>query len=105
MEPESINDILNGSVKGTTFLPSHSSMKSSRQKWVLGLPPQGEISVDAGAANAIMMRKSLFAAGIIHVKGTFGARDVRITLISVFMWSLTIHTVFMIIYIYICLFS
>ena len=39
------------------------------------MPIQGEIIVDEGAAKAILGRKSLFAAGVLDVKGIFGARD------------------------------
>ena len=74
--PESILEVLHGSLTGTKFLPSSKGI-TGRRRWVLALPPQGEIVVDDGARRAVLQRKSLFAVGIVSVKGNFGARDVR----------------------------
>ncbi len=72
--PEVIVEILEGATKGTRFIPNAKGL-SGRKRWVIGLPPQGTITVDKGAAEAVRSRKSLFAAGVVSVAGTFGARD------------------------------
>jgi glutamate 5-kinase len=60
-----------GESLGTRFLPIVSRVES-RKRWILAEPPRGEISVDAGAAEALLQRgKSLLAVGVIDVKGEF----------------------------------
>ena len=55
----------------THFTPKISSL-DARKKWIIGsLSSSAVISVDAGAAKALLNGKSLLAAGIIKVKGTF----------------------------------
>lgn len=82
--PENIIDILNGELnKGTKFLPSSKGV-TGRRRWILGMPPQGDIIIDDGASNAILNRKSLFAAGIISISGKFGARDGTIRILNSF---------------------
>ena len=55
----------------THFTPKISSL-DARKKWIIGsLSSSAVISVDAGAAKALLKGKSLLAAGIIKVKGSF----------------------------------
>ena len=55
----------------THFTPKISSL-DARKKWIIGsLSSSAVISVDAGAAKALLNGKSLLAAGIIKIKGTF----------------------------------
>ena len=55
----------------THFIPKISSL-DARKKWIIGsLSSSAVISVDAGAAKALLNGKSLLAAGIIKVKGSF----------------------------------
>ena len=55
----------------THFTPKISSL-DARKKWIIGsLSSSAVISVDAGAAKALLNGKSLLAAGIIKVKGSF----------------------------------
>ncbi len=55
----------------THFIPKISSL-DARKKWIISsLSSSGIIYVDAGAANALSNGKSLLAAGITKVKGSF----------------------------------
>jgi len=55
----------------THFTPKISSL-DARKKWIIGsLSSSAVISVDAGAAKALLNGKSLLAAGITKVKGSF----------------------------------
>ena len=55
----------------THFTPKISSL-DARKKWIISsLSSSAVISVDAGAAKALINGKSLLAAGIIKVKGSF----------------------------------
>ena len=76
--PGRIIDILNGGGYGTKFLPQSKKTKKGRKRWILSLVPQGTITVDAGAVQALMRKQSLFSVGITDVSGTFGVRDVCI---------------------------
>ena len=55
---------------GTVCLESARPLKG-RKRWIQSLPPRGRLLVDQGAAEALVLRKSLFAAGIKEVKGKF----------------------------------
>jgi glutamate 5-kinase len=69
-------DLLAGEPVGTLFLPKSRKM-SARQRWIgLTRRPCGNILIDAGAARAVLARKSLLASGITAVEGTFDAGDV-----------------------------
>ena len=55
----------------THFIPKISSL-DARKKWIISsLSSNGVIYIDRGAANALSNGKSLLAAGIIKVKGSF----------------------------------
>jgi glutamate 5-kinase len=61
---------------GTTFLAQKSNFKA-RQKWLAGGSiTLGNIIVDAGAAKALMNRKSLLTVGIRQIEGNFAAGEV-----------------------------
>ncbi len=70
-EPDVLLRLVSGEPLGTRFLPVVSRIES-RKRWILAEPPRGEISVDAGAAEALLQRgKSLLAVGVTDVQGEF----------------------------------
>ncbi|MDP2973719.1 MAG: glutamate 5-kinase, partial [Candidatus Diapherotrites archaeon] len=69
-----LQKILQGNDVGTVFLPKQAL--GNKAKWVLFSQPKGSISVDKGAMNALLQRKSLLAKGIVGVKGDFKAKEV-----------------------------
>lgn len=60
-----------------TWIEPHQSGLSARKLWIaFGLPPNGEILVDGGAADAIRAHgRSLLAVGVRTVTGAFSAGD------------------------------
>ncbi|NRA88469.1 MAG: glutamate 5-kinase [Rhizobiales bacterium] len=69
-----INAILNGA-KFSIFL-SQNSINSSRKKWLNStLDPKGSLTIDKGAANALLNGKSLLSAGVAAIKGKFDNGD------------------------------
>ena len=55
----------------THFIPKISSL-DARKKWIIGsLNSSGVIHIDSGAAKALLNGKSLLAAGITKIKGSF----------------------------------
>ena len=55
----------------THFIPKISSL-DARKKWIIGsLSSSGVIHIDGGAAKALLNGKSLLAAGITKIKGSF----------------------------------
>lgn len=75
-EPDVIIRLARGENIGTFFAPSHSKMES-RKRWMLSQPPKGKIIVDPGARTALRRQKrSLLAAGITDVTGSFGRGDI-----------------------------
>eukprot|EP01025_Chloroclados_australasicus_P041138 TRINITY_DN4341_c0_g1_i1.p1 TRINITY_DN4341_c0_g1~~TRINITY_DN4341_c0_g1_i1.p1 ORF type:complete len:410 (+),score=46.70 TRINITY_DN4341_c0_g1_i1:161-1390(+) len=71
-----ISRIMKGEKKGTVFYPTDSNPKG-KKRWILSIPSLGEVWLDDGAVAAVADKhRSLFAAGIIHVKGQFGHLDV-----------------------------
>lgn len=66
-----ITRLLTGKPAGTLFL-SQDDPINSRKRWIAnGLPGQGGLHLDAGAACALLDGKSLLAKGIIKVTGSF----------------------------------
>ena len=49
--------------------------QAARKRWIAAMKPAGEITVDAGAARALLSGKSLLPAGIRAVSGQFGRGD------------------------------
>jgi len=84
--PNVLADILAGETVGTLFVPrqkksdaegAKSSRMRAKQRWIgLARRPRGKIRLDAGAAKAVLARKSLLASGITGVEGEFAAGDV-----------------------------
>jgi glutamate 5-kinase len=69
--PEVITRVVAGEQIGTRFLTSV-SRRESRKRWILAEPPQGSITVDNGAAHALLHgQKSLLVVGVTSVDGTF----------------------------------
>jgi glutamate 5-kinase len=66
-----------GEEVGTRFLPSAKRL-DSRERWMLsGLRTRGKLTVDTGAAQALKKNKrSLLAAGVQSVEGTFKRGDI-----------------------------
>lgn len=74
--PQSISQALRGEPVGTLFAGG-SRRYSGRKLWLYQLPkPQGEVVVDAGAAQALRQGgASLLPAGIKEVRGQFGVGE------------------------------
>ncbi|MFP4501856.1 MAG: glutamate 5-kinase [Candidatus Hydrogenedentota bacterium] len=70
--PEIIHRVLAGTADCTHFAPGASTL-SHRKRWIaFGRAAQGKLHVDTGAARALTTQgKSLLAAGIRNVEGTF----------------------------------
>jgi glutamate 5-kinase len=73
-EKNVLERILAGEEIGTLFLAQEKL--TSRERWILMSSPQGTITVDEGAIEAIRKRKSLLPSGIHDVTGVFAAGDV-----------------------------
>jgi glutamate 5-kinase len=58
----------------TWFLPE-TDPHVARKRWIGGMKPKGEITVDAGAAAALGKGKSLLPAGVTAGRGRFGRGD------------------------------
>jgi len=59
----------------TWFLTSATPL-AARKKWIAGtLEPKGSLTIDAGAVAALRDGKSLLAAGILRVEGSFARGD------------------------------
>jgi glutamate 5-kinase len=58
----------------TWFLPE-TDPHVARKRWIGGMKPKGEITVDAGAVTALHKGKSLLPAGVTQVAGSFGRGD------------------------------
>lgn len=72
-----ILDIIDGQEIGTAF-KAHDKPMKARKRWIaFGLRSKGSVTVDAGAAKALVGKnKSLLPGGIVSVKGRFSAGDV-----------------------------
>lgn len=69
--PDVLDAVLRGKDVGTLFVPAVSRLRS-RKAWIAGLNPQGVLTVDAGAAEALVQHdRSLLAAGVVAVEGVF----------------------------------
>ncbi len=76
-ELDIITRAASGKSVGTIFLPRETRIES-RQRWLLsGLSSSGKLTVDKGAALALLKKKrSLLPAGIADVEGSFDRGDV-----------------------------
>jgi glutamate 5-kinase len=71
------NALLNAAANkaGTVFLAQKSSL-SDRQKWLLSGNTQGSLAIDAGAAKALLQRKSLLAVGVVRIVTDFAEGEI-----------------------------
>lgn len=69
--------VLRGEPVGTYFAPRGDRL-AARKRWIaFAAPPQGRLTVDAGARNALTERgKSLLPSGVVDVEGEFHAGEV-----------------------------
>ena len=59
-----------------TFFKARQVKSGARKTWIAGqLDPSGSITVDEGAAKALMRGKSLLPAGVVDVSGIFSRGD------------------------------
>ncbi|MBV5260493.1 glutamate 5-kinase [Synechococcus moorigangaii CMS01] len=74
--PQNLLKIIAGEDIGTHF-EAHPQADNARKRWIAyGLVPQGILTLDDGATQALLKNgKSLLAAGIIAVEGTFSLND------------------------------
>jgi glutamate 5-kinase len=73
-EPDILARILAGEEIGTLFLAQEKL--TNRERWILHSAPQGTLTVDEGAIQAMRRHKSLLPSGIHGVEGVFAAGDV-----------------------------
>ncbi|MEK7836425.1 MAG: glutamate 5-kinase [candidate division NC10 bacterium] len=76
-EPGVLGRLLGGEALGTYFQPRGDRL-AARKRWIaFAVPPQGCLTVDAGAKKALTERgKSLLPSGLVDVTGEFQAGDV-----------------------------
>lgn len=69
--------LLAGEVVGTYFTPKADRM-AARKRWIaFAVPPQGRLTVDAGALRALRDEgRSLLPSGVVAVEGNFAAGEV-----------------------------
>lgn len=74
--PQIIQRLASGEKVGTYF-PSLDSPLVNKKRWILAGPvPAGDVVVDAGAKNALVLKgKSLLPSGIIKTRGSFDRGD------------------------------
>ena len=73
-EPHPLRRILDGE-RCTWFIAPMTAMQS-RKRWIAGsLQPVGRITIDDGAAKALLSGKSLLPAGVKSVTGQFSRGD------------------------------
>ena len=71
-EPGAVRGIVDGQRIGTLFKPKEGRMQA-RKRWIaFGSQTHGKISVDTGAADAVVKKgKSLLPSGVVAVEGEF----------------------------------
>src|SRR5437867_13126561 len=76
-EPGVLRRIVAGEPVGTYFAPKAARL-GARKRWIaFAVPPQGWVTVDAGALAALTQRgKSLLPSGIVEVEGDFASGEV-----------------------------
>jgi len=80
--PEMEKIIMESKPVGTLFLAMPRPLRG-RKRWILLLPTNGDILVNAHAAKALENNKSLYSTGVIASRGDFSAEDcVRIMAID-----------------------
>ena len=69
--PNPIGDLEDQSARGTLF-PASTTPRKARASWLAGhLAPEGRLTVDEGAANALLNGNSLLPVGVQSVHGQF----------------------------------
>jgi len=58
-----------------TWFLAETDPQVARKRWIAGMKPKGEITVDEGAVGALRKGKSLLPAGVTLVSGAFGRGD------------------------------
>jgi glutamate 5-kinase len=58
-----------------TWFLAETDPQVARKRWIAGMKPKGEITVDEGAVGALRRGKSLLPAGVTGVSGAFGRGD------------------------------
>lgn len=72
--PAPLSRLQNGAL--CTWFKAGANPKDARRQWILGsLNTKGTLTIDAGAARALMRGKSLLAAGVTRISGTFRKGD------------------------------
>ncbi len=66
--------LLDQGAKATWFRPGTDPARAYKS-WIAAMKPRGEITVDTGAAAALLQGKSLLPAGVTAVSGDFGRGD------------------------------
>jgi glutamate 5-kinase len=76
-QPNVLRRLLDGEPVGTYFAPKANRL-GARKHWIaFAVPPQGRVTVDAGALAALTQRgKSLLPSGIVEVEGDFASGEV-----------------------------
>jgi glutamate 5-kinase len=70
-EPDSLIRVINSEPLGTRFLRQFSHVES-RKRWILAEAAQGAVTVDDGAAKALVENgKSLLVVGVVKINGDF----------------------------------
>jgi len=59
----------------STWFTAHGDPQAARKRWIAAMKTRGVITVDKGAAHALMNGKSLLPAGVRYVEGDFGRGD------------------------------
>src|SRR5204862_4875360 len=77
LEPGVLRRVLDGESVGTYFAPKADRL-GARKRWIaFAVPPQGRLTVDAGALAALTQRgKSLLPSGIVEIEGDFDSGEV-----------------------------
>lgn len=74
-EPHALGTIANGGGRSTWFLPREKPL-AARKRWIAdALTLSGSVTVDDGAAKALLSGKSLLPAGVVEVNGTYDRGD------------------------------
>jgi len=60
--------------RASVFVASHTPT-AARKLWIEGMQPRGALVIDEGAVNALLHGKSLLAAGMSRVEGSFERGD------------------------------
>ncbi|NAZ36801.1 glutamate 5-kinase [Rubellimicrobium sp. CFH 75288] len=58
-----------------TWFLAQTDPQAARKRWIAAMKPKGELTVDHGAARALLEGKSLLPAGLAAVSGRFGRGD------------------------------